>query len=334
MRRLILLVLTGVLLGTPAAAVPASPPSPAVTGYALGGASDALVAANAPGLSTLTVDGVLLRRGGGGVHAPGADLLHLVGTAHADGLRAELLVSNYSDELGDFDTAAAGRLLQDPAKIDKVADQLAGHVAAGGWDGVNVDLEALRRGDGPGLVSLLTQLRARLPAPLTLTVDVSAATSRAAYLRSGYRLDEIGAQVDAVQLMAYDLHGPTWSGPGPLGPLPWQRRALAALLEQVPASRVDLGVAGYGYTWPARRSGRTGRAVSVKKARALAASDGVTPRWHDGSGEWSARLDDGTRLRWSDGRSLELRRRLASDLGLRGIALWRLGSTDTLPPRA
>jgi spore germination protein YaaH len=33
---------------------------------------------------------------------------------------------------------------------------------------------------------------------------------------------------------------------------------------------------------------------------------------------------------WSDGRSIALRQQLAIELGLHGIALWRLGSADPL----
>ena len=34
---------------------------------------------------------------------------------------------------------------------------------------------------------------------------------------------------------------------------------------------------------------------------------------------------------WSDGRSYVLRLALATELGLHGVALWRLGSADPLP---
>jgi len=332
-RLLVALVVAGaVLAGVPAGA--ATPPTRAraddlsVTGYALGGTSDAVVLASAPGLRTLTVDGVTLR--GRGLTPPDDDMLRLVRTAHGAGLRAELLLSNYSDRLGDFDSGAATRLLSSPQRVQRVADALAADVTAGGWDGVNVDLESLSKRDGPGLVALLQALRSRLPAPLTLTIDVQAATSARGYLRHGYRLPEVAATTDAVQLMAYDLHGPGWSGPGPIGPLRWQRRALEALLTQVPPAQVDLGVAGYGYTW----TRGTGRAIGVQRARRLAARDHVTPRWHAGSGEWSARLADGTTTWWSDARSLALRRQLAVDLGLHGLALWRLGSADPVVPPA
>jgi spore germination protein YaaH len=208
-----------------------------------------------------------------------------------------------------------------------VAARLAGRVRAQGWDGVNVDLERVRAADGPGLVSLVEELQARMPAARTVSIDVSAATSVRAYRQRGYRLAGLARAADVIDLMTYDLHGPTWSGPGPIGALRWQRDALDAALSVVPADRLQLGVAGYGYTWPRRG---VGRSVTVAQARSLVAGDGATARWRPRAGEWTARLSDGTVLWWSDRRSYQRRIALAREYGVRGLAVWRLGSADTL----
>lgn len=301
-----------------------------VTGYALDSASDPLVRRNAGGLDTLTVVGVSLSPGGHRVGGVPRATRRLLSTAHANGLRAELLVNNFSNRLGDFDRTAVDRLLTSPARIDRISTALSRQVRTQGWDGLNVDLEALRRRDGQGLVSLLRQLRARLPAGTSLSIDVSARTSRRAYRDGGYRLTQIARTVDVVQLMTYDQHGPTWSGQGPVGGLPWQRRSLAVALTEVPARQLDLGVAGYGYTWPARRTGRTGRTLTVAQARRAVRRDGARARWDARQGEWHARLSDGTRIWWSDARSYAVRRRLAAQHDLHGLAVWRIGSADRL----
>ncbi|MBS2936337.1 hypothetical protein KDN32_01100 [Nocardioides sp. J2M5] len=303
----------------------------AVTGYALPSTPPEVVGRDAGALTTVTVAAVSLRRDGASLTRPDARVAALVESAHAVGLRAELLVGNYSDRLGDFDTDAAAALLSSQTRIDAVADRLAALVAEGGWDGVNVDLERVRRQDSRGLVAFVTALRERLPATASVTIDVSARTSRAGYLAGGYRLDELAGVVDAVQLMAYDQHGPGWSGPGPVGGLPWVRDAVAAALEEVPAARLDLGVAGYGYLWRGDGSGRT---LTVRGARRLVERAGATPRWRRGAGEWSARLPGERRVWWSDARSRGVRAELASALGLRGLAIWRLGSAGPLAPPA
>lgn len=299
----------------------------AVTGYALPGTAPRIVRRDAQALTTVTVSAVSVTADGSSTTRPADGADDLVAAAHASGLRAELLVGNWSERLGDFDPDAASALLGDPARIAAVAGRLVTLVAAGGWDGVNVDLERVRRRDGRGLVDLLAALRERLPPTASLTIDVSARTSRSAYRAGGYRLAEIAALVDAVQLMAYDQHGPGWSGPGPVGGLPWVRDTVAAALEEVPADRLDLGIAGYGYLWNADGTGRT---LTVKAARALVERTGATARWRRGPGEWSARLPGGRRVWWSGPASIGVRADLAADLGLRGIAIWRLGSAGPL----
>ncbi len=300
---------------------------PVVTGYAIESLSSAALVRNAPGLATVTVAGTMLHPGGASSTSPTPDARRLLRTAHRHELRAEIILSNYSNALGDFDPAAAHGLLSNAAHRRAVVRSLARAVRRQGWDGVNVDLERVRPDDAAGLVDLTRRLRARLPARARVSIDVSARTSREAYRAAGYHLGALAEHVDLVQLMTYDQHGPTWTGPGPIGALDWQRRALAAAAALVPPERLDVGVAGYGYTWPTTG---TGRSVTVAQARRRVEADGATPTWDDAAGEWTATLSNGTVLWWSDARSLELRRALATELGLHGLAVWRLGSADPL----
>jgi spore germination protein YaaH len=326
-----LALLVGGLVQSGASAVAVAAPERAAplasTGYVLGGASDALVARDAHGLATLGVDGVSLAGNGRSVSAPDADLTRLLGTAHTSGLRAELLLSNYSNRLGDFDPKAAARLLRKPANIQSVTTQLASYVASQGWDGIQVDLESMSSKDADGLLALVNLLQSTMAPEKTVSIAVMASDQASEYVERGYRLAELGQAVDTLALMTYDQHGP-WSGPGPIGALSWQRRAVGVVASLVPAAKVDLGVAGYGYTWP---RGRDGRTVTDRQARKIVARDGAKARWRKGPGEWTARLSDGTRMWWSDGRSYALRLDLATELGLHGVALWRLGSADPLP---
>ncbi len=251
-------------------------------------------------------------------------MLEKLAAAHQAGIRAEMLLSNYSSRLGDFDPEIAAELLRDPERVRSMATRLAAYVAAQGWDGVQVDLESLRRKDAAGLLLLVQELQARMAPEKSVSIAVMASTEPREYVQRGYRLAELGAAVDSLALMTYDQHGP-WSGPGPVGALGWQREAVSVVTAAVPAAKVDLGVAGYGYGWP------HGRTYTAKQARKAVAADGAKARWRPGKGEWTATLSDGTRMWWSDGRSYALRLALATELGLHGVALWRLGSADPLP---
>ncbi|HSS68871.1 MAG TPA: glycosyl hydrolase family 18 protein [Nocardioidaceae bacterium] len=335
-RALAALAVGGALVAGGSAPSPAAAPStlrtadPAVrqlpvTGYALGSLPSSVVRRDAHALSTVGVAGVSIRADGAQVRRPNADLTRLLRVAHDSGLSASLLMSNWSERLGRFDTRALGRLLHSRAHRQEVAARLGQIVRRGGWDGVTVDLEALRRSYADDLTAFLAQLRAALPGRASIDIDVSATTR---YRSRGYDLRGIARSVDRIALMAYDEHGPSWSDPGPIGSLPWQRRCLKAALRLVPPRQVDLGVAGYGYAW---RPGGGGHSVFPRQARQLVADDGAAARWHPRAGEWSAVLSNGTRLWWSDARSWKQRLRLAEHRGLHGLALWRLGSADPLP---
>jgi spore germination protein YaaH len=326
MRRAVLGILLVLALLAPSPAL-AEPPGLEVTGWALDSASKDLVVANADGISTLSVVGATLRPDGGNVVAPTRGATWLRRVARRQGLRAELLISNYSNRLGDFDPHLAHSLLANPANRSFVAVRLAHLLDRTGWDGVNVDLERVPRRDAAGLTAFVRELQAVLPAEATVTVDVSGSTSRQGFRSRGYQLAALGRAADVVKLMTYDYSGPTWSGPGPIGPLPWQRKVVETALRLVPREKLDLGVAGYAYTWP--RHG-TGRSISVARARTLVRDHGAQARWHRTAGEWSATLSNGTRLWWSDRRSYRHRVALAQEYGLHGLAVWRLGSADTL----
>ncbi|GAB4012962.1 hypothetical protein GCM10028772_39970 [Nocardioides ultimimeridianus] len=253
-----------------------------VTGWILEDTGNAAVDANAPGLTDIAVAALMLHPDGAGVSGTTDAMRRLIRRAHHDGLRAEVVLSNYSNRLGDFDPLALHRLLSHPARITAVARSVAAQVRRNGWDGVNVDLERVRRSDGPGLVSLLAALQRLMPDARTVSVDLSPGPTVADYVDSGYRLRGIARYADVVDLMGYDYSGPGWTGPGPIGPLPWQRRVTRAALQVVPRSKVQLGVAGYGYAWTSPTRGYT---VSPRQARAKVAADGATAHWRATPGE-------------------------------------------------
>lgn len=278
-------------------------------------------------MSVVGADGVELKPDGRAITRVGQPLKAELARARADGLRAELLLSNYSEPIQDFSEPLGHRLLASRANTARVARALARIVRSQPWDGICVDLESLTHRDANGLTRFLRALRRDLPSGRSLSVALMNATSPAGFTGWGYQLTAIGRVASRVILMAYDEHGPWERTPGPIGELSWQRAGLNILLKSIPASKVDLGVAGYGYGWRPHKVITVGDA----RARALAAAAGVTPTFDDTAGEWTATLPDGSVLWWSDARSYLLRIALAQSYGLHGLAVWSLGLSDPLP---
>ncbi|MFT2691485.1 glycosyl hydrolase family 18 protein [Clavibacter zhangzhiyongii] len=309
------------------ASLPAHAAAPfEVVGYAEGGSTPvSRLDASAAALTSVVVDGVNVTADGRGVGASTAEALAVLRQAHARGERVELLVGNYDEALGDFSPGISDALLGSTANVDRVVRQLAAEVARSGWDGVTVDLESLSGAHPAGLTRLVSGLEAALGSARTVSVCLMATTGD--YRPLGYDLAALGRAADHVVLMAYDQHGPTWSGAGPVGGMPWVKAALAPVRKAVPAARIQLGIAGYGYTWP--RTGE-GRQLSDQAARDLVAAQRATPVWSVPQQEWRATLRDGTVVWWSDARSYDARVALARQLGLGGVAVWSLGLSDPL----
>jgi spore germination protein YaaH len=288
----------------------------------------ARIDASAPALSTVGVDGVNLLPSGEATTAPDAHARAQLARAHADHLRAVLLVGNFDETIGDFYEPTAHALLGSSANVTAVAAQLARYVIRERWDGVSVDLESLLRRDAAGLVAFVSALRGDLPAGDAVNVDVTNYTHPAQYLAAGYELHALGAAASEITLMAYDQHGPWENRPGPVGALAWTRSGLAVVLRSIPASKIDLGVAGYGYAWRPREVVQ----VSDAQARELVAADHAPARFRSAAGEWTAKLSDGSTLWWSDQRSYLRRAQLALAEHLNGMAVWSLDVSDPLTP--
>jgi spore germination protein len=297
-----------------------------VVGYAEGGSTPvARLDASAAALTSVVVDGVNVTADGRGVSTPSPEAVALLGQAHARGERVELLVGNYDEALGDFSPGIADALLGSTANVDRVVKQLSAEVAKRGWDGITVDLESLSGKHPAGLTRLVAGLEAALGSARSVSVCLMASTGD--YRALGYDLAALGRAADHVVLMAYDQHGPTWSGAGAVGGMPWVKATLTPVQKAVPAARIQLGIAGYGYTWP--RTGE-GRQLSDQGARDLVASQRATAVWSVPQQEWRATLRDGTTVWWSDARSYDARVALARQLGLGGVAVWSLGLSDPL----
>lgn len=126
--------------------------------------------------------------------------------------------------------------------------------------------------------------------------------------------------------MAYDYSYST-SDPGPIAPHDWVESVVAYAVARVPADKLMLGLAAYGYDWV----GRSGTDIGAADAASLARQKGVTPTWHGGSGgtSFSYESDGQQHTVWyEDARSVAAEQQVAIDHRLRGVAIWRLGTED------
>jgi cellulose synthase/poly-beta-1,6-N-acetylglucosamine synthase-like glycosyltransferase/spore germination protein YaaH/peptidoglycan/xylan/chitin deacetylase (PgdA/CDA1 family) len=143
-----------------------------------------------------------------------------------------------------------------------------------------------------------------------------------------------GKQCDAVVVMNYDQHWPT-SGPGPIASQEWFMDNLQELLKVIPAQKMVVGVANYGYDWPEpdKKSHPTAKDLSVQEALLHAyeseAQVELDPASLNPHYSYSDDSDRVHQVWFLDAVTAYNQMRAAERLGVQGTALWRLGSSDS-----
>jgi spore germination protein YaaH len=242
------------------------------------------------------------------------------------GLRVIPTVQDIAD--GQWQGARVADLLADAATREQHVRAVVDAAVQGGWAGVDIDYENLPPLAGNAFTTFLTELRDRLHARgMVLSVAVPARTADSGSEDTlAYAYPLIGSIADEVRVMAYDYSYSTGS-PGSVAPLAWVEAVVRYASHRVPKDKLMLGLATYGYDWV----GRSGTDIGSAAAAALAAQEGVEPRWDARAASWtfSYERDGETHTVWfEDGRSAVAKADVAVRNGIRGVALWRLGGED------
>jgi spore germination protein YaaH len=250
-------------------------------------------------------------------------------------------------------------LLANPNSRTNIVQTIKALVLKYNYDGIDLDFETFYTQDGrsswvtlkPNWIAFIKELSTALHdqgklLSVTTPPDFAPETKRAG--NSVYSWAEIGPLIDRLRIMAYDF---STTLPGPIGPLPWSEDAVKYAVTQMPASKVFLGIPGYGRDWITKVDGVCPKdfassvvvgakaAVVMREALALATSNNATPTYSDLNAEAtftykktyvdptnSASFCTASRTVWyPDERSYTARTNLVGKYRLGGIAVWTFG---------
>ena len=187
----------------------------------------------------------------------------------------------------------------DRADVIKVIMDL---VMSKNFDGIDLDFEGFAFVDGtaswpatkPNWVLLVKELSEELRAKgkifsVTAPVHFSLTERQKGY--TVYAWAEIAQYIDRLRIMTYDY---STGKPGPIGPIAWVERTLKYAISVMPASKVYIGLAGYGRDWVTKVDGicpaNVAKVVStsakaatfvMRNAAKLASTYGVTPTYNE-----------------------------------------------------
>ncbi|MCS7001338.1 MAG: glycosyl hydrolase family 18 protein, partial [Dehalococcoidia bacterium] len=220
-------------------------------------------------------------------------------------------------------------VLNDPALRRRAIDRLVALVVEHGYDGLNIDFEALESADRAGLTQFMVELTARLrPLGKLSTAAVAAKTRDLTTGWAGaYDYAALGAASDYLVLMTY-AYRTVDDAPGSTAPMGWVQRTVDFAASVVPPEKLLLGIGLWGYDWNLSRNEpaavRTWRDIEelAKRPGAQFGYDTV-----DESAFLLYRSDTGAqRVVWfEDQRAITAKLRLIPAKRLGGWAGWRLG---------
>ena len=237
------------------------------------------------------------------------------------------MVNNYDAQKG-WCPPGFVEMLASPASRARLAREIETYVDQKHEPGVVVDFESLPDGSQKAFQSFIHDLSSDLHAEnLKLMVGLPAADW-------SYDYKYLAAQTDAIILMNYDFHWPT-STAGPVAPQDWFERNIDNILKIVPASKIVMGIANYGYDWPATTKQDphpTASPVSFQEGVVTALESGADVTYDPDTFNLHYSYEDGdnrVHTVWMlDGVTAYNQLRAADRAGVAGTALWRLGLED------
>jgi hypothetical protein len=258
-------------------------------------------------------------------------------------------------------------LLKSPTSRKQIVAAIMNLIQVNNFDGIDLDFE------GFAFVDENTTWKATAPLWATFVKELSVemrAQNKILSVSTPYVLNpadkqkgyyvyawaDIAAYIDKLRIMTYDY---SVSKVGPLGPITWAERTVKYAVSIMPASKVFVGVPGYGRDWVTAVSGvcPSNVANSVKAgakaatfvmrdALNLAATYGATPTYNEEFGEvtftyqkvYNGTTASGlstsctaTRTAWyQDARGWALRAALVTKYRIGGITAWTFGMEEPL----
>ena len=265
------------------------------------------------------------------------------------------------------DKSVLSDLFANAASRAQIVSAIVSMVKANNYDGIDLDFEGFAFVDGnatwkttaPRWVAFVKDLSVALHAEKKVLSVSTPYVLNPTEAQKGYYVyawADIASSIDRLRIMTYDY---SVAKAGPLGPITWAERTVKYAVSIMPASKVFVGVPGYGRDWvtavdgvcPANvasavKVGAKAATFVMRDAQSLAASYGVVPTYNEAFGEVTftyQKVYNGltaaglsttctaTRTAWyQDTRGYALRAALVTKYRIGGITAWTLGMEEPL----
>ncbi|MCA9375828.1 MAG: fibronectin type III domain-containing protein [Candidatus Doudnabacteria bacterium] len=277
---------------------------------------------------------------GGGIVSKGEIAPEILEDARNAGTKILPTVANVNGPDGVVST-----LLQNEEAIARHIDVILAEVVERGYDGIDINYEALGADSRDAFTAFVQELSKRLHEQdkrLSVTVQPKVSGSEPWAGPAGVDYDAIGEVADQVRIMTYDAARPN-TLPGPVAPLSWAEDRVAYALQHVPAEKLVVGIPLYGYHWCLGGAPETSEPVSAENActttgitwegvQDLTEEFGVVPRWDEESQtpwfRYTDKAGNESVVHFEDAKSIGKKLESYRAMGVQQVVFWRLGSED------
>ena len=265
------------------------------------------------------------------------------------------------------DKLMLANLISKPVSRKQVVDAIVATVASQNYDGIDLDFEGFAFIDpnttwkttAPNWVLFIKELSAALHAKKKLLSVTSPYLFDPAEKQKGYFVYSwagIAPFIDRLRIMTYDY---STTRPGPIGPLAWTEKTVKYAVSIMPASKVFVGLPGYGKDWVTKVEGvcpaNLAKIISpsakagtflMRDAANIAATYGAVPTYNETfaevtfsyqrqyTGQTSGGLSTtctASRTAWhQNAQSFSVRANLVAKYQLGGLAEWVIGQEEPL----
>jgi spore germination protein YaaH len=235
------------------------------------------------------------------------------------------------------------------------------------YDGIDLDFEGFAfidpnttwKATAPNWVLFIKELSAALRAQKKILSVTTPYLFNPAEKQKGYFVyawADIAPHIDRLRIMTYDY---STSRPGPIGPIAWTEKTVKYAISIMPASKVYLGLPGYGKDWVTKVEGvcpsNLAKVITpsakagtflMRDAASIAATYGAVPTYNetfaevtfsykrDYTGQTSSGLSTtctASRTAWhQNAQSFSVRAKLVAKYQLGGAAQWVIGQEEPL----
>ena len=239
------------------------------------------------------------------------------------------------------------------------------------FDGIDLDFEGFAFVDGnatwaktaPGWIAFIKELSTALHVEqkiLSVTSPYAYDPTEKVKGYTVYSWSAIAQYIDRLRIMTYDY---SIAKPGPIGPISWVEKTTKYAISIMPASKVFIGLPGYGRDWitsvtgtcpvtapPGLTAGAKAATFKTNYASAKAVIDNATPTFDSATSEVTysyvqnfngvtakgaaTSCTVGRTVWYQNDRSYSERMNLVAKYDLGGSALWTLGMEDPIATAA